>query len=197
MKRIILASSSPRRKELLEKIGLKFEVDASNCAEEIDPALEPDELVRGISLAKAKSVSSRHKDALIIAADTIGVIGKKLLGKPHTVDEARKMLAQISGKSHEVITGFTVLDTATNKVFSGTVNTKVYIKKLTGQEIAAYVRTGEPLDKAGAYGIQGLGAVIVEKIEGDYYNVMGLPLNALTNALKEFGVNVWGDNLTK
>jgi septum formation protein len=197
MKRIILASSSPRRKELLEKIGLKFEVDASDCAEEIDPALEPDELVHRISLAKAKSVTSRHKDTIIIAADTIGVIGKKLLGKPHTADEARKMLAQISGKSHEVITGFTVLDTASNKVFSGTVNTKVYIKKLTGQEIAAYMRTGEPLDKAGAYGIQGLGAVIVEKIEGDYYNVMGLPLNALTNALKEFGVNVWGDNLTK
>jgi septum formation protein len=197
MKRIILASASPRRKELLEKIGLKFEVDASDCAEEIDPALEPDELVHRISLAKAKSVASRHKDTIIIAADTIGVIGKKLLGKPHTADEARKMLAQISGKSHEVITGFTVLDTASNKVFSGTVNTKVYIKKLTGQEIAAYVRTGEPLDKAGAYGIQGLGAVIVEKIEGDYYNVMGLPLNALTNALKEFGVNVWGDNLTK
>jgi len=128
MKRIILASASPRRKELLEKIGLKFEVDASNCAEEIDPALEPDELVRGISLAKAKSVSSRHKDALIIAADTIGVIGKKLLGKPHTVDEARKMLAQISGKSHEVITCFTVLDTATNKIISGIVSTKVYIK---------------------------------------------------------------------
>ena len=197
MKRIILASASPRRKELLEKIGLKFEVDASDCAEEIDPALEPDEMVHRISLAKAKSVTSRHKDTIIIAADTIGVIGKKLLGKPHTADEARKMLAQISGKSHEVITGFTVLDTASNKVFSGTVNTKVYIKKLTGQEIAAYVRTGEPLDKAGAYGIQGLGAVIVEKIEGDYYNVMGLPLNALTNALKEFGVNVWGDNLTK
>ena len=197
MKRIILASASPRRKELLQKIGLKFEVDASNCAEEINPTLEPDELVRRISLAKAKSVASRHKDALIIAADTIGVIGKKLLGKPHTADEARKMLAQISGNSHEVITGFTVLDTATNKVFSGIVNTKVYIKKLTRQEIAAYVRTGEPLDKAGAYGIQGLGAVIVEKIEGDYYNVMGLPLNALTNALKEFGISVWGDNLTK
>jgi len=192
MKRIILASASPRRKELLEKIGLKFEVDASNCVEEVDPALEPDELTRRISLTKAKSVAPRYKDALIIAADTIGVIGKKLLGKPHTADEARKMLAQISGKSHEVITGFTVLDTASNKVFSGTVNTKVYIKKLTGQEIAAYVRTGEPMDKAGAYGIQGLGAVIVEKIEGDYYNVVGLPLSALAEVLKEFGINVLG-----
>jgi septum formation protein len=197
MKKIILASASPRRKELLEKIGLKFEIDASNCAEEIGPALEPDELVRRISLAKAKSVAPRHKDALIIAADTIGVIGKKLLGKPHTADEARKMLAQISGKSHEVITGFTVLDTETNKVFSGTVSTLVYIKELTKKEIDAYVQIGEPLDKAGAYGIQGMGAVIVEKIEGDYYNVMGLPLSALAGVLQEFGINVLESNLTK
>ena len=192
MKRIILASASPRRKELLEKLGLKFEVDASNCAEEIDPTLEPDELVRRISITKAKSVAQRHQDAVIIAADTIGVIGKKLLGKPHTADEAGKMLAKISGKSHEVITGFTILDTVTDKIMTGTVSTKVYIKKLTRQEIAAYVQTGEPLDKAGAYGIQGRGAVIVEKIEGDYYNVMGLPLSALTEALIEFGISVWG-----
>jgi septum formation protein len=191
MKKLILASASPRRKELLEKLGLRFEVDASNCEEEIDPALEPDELVRRISVAKAKSVAPRHRDAVIIAADTIGVVGKKLLGKPHTADEAGKMLAQISGKSHLVITGFTILDTATNNIMTGTVSTKVYIKKLTRQEIAAYVQTGEPLDKAGAYGIQGLGAVIVEKIEGDYYNVVGLPLYALTEALKEFGISVW------
>jgi septum formation protein len=192
MKRIILASASPRRKELLEKLGLKFEVDASNCEEEIDPVLGPDELVRRISITKAKAVAQRHQDAVIIAADTIGVIGKKLLGKPHTADEAGKMLAKISGKSHEVITGFTILDTVTNKIMTGTVSTKVYIKKLTQQEIAAYVQTGEPLDKAGAYGIQGRGAVIVEKIEGDYYNVMGLPLSALTEALIEFGISVWG-----
>jgi septum formation protein len=197
MKRIILASASPRRKELLEKLGLKFEVDASNCEEEIDPSQEPAELVRRISMTKAKSVAQRHQDAVIIAADTIGVIGKKLLGKPHTADEACKMLAQISGKSHEVITGFSVLDTATNKIVSGTVSTKVYIKKLAKREIDAYVQTGEPLDKAGAYGIQGLGAVIVEKIEGDYYNVMGLPLSALAEVLKEFGVNVLGVNLTE
>ena len=197
MKKIILASASPRRKELLEKISLKFEVDASDCKEEIDSELEPDEFVRQISIKKAKSVAVRHKNAIIIAADTIGVIGNKILGKPHTENEARKMLNEISGKSHSVITGFTVLDTATNKIMSRTVNTKVYIKKLTKQEIDAYVQTGEPLDKAGAYAIQGLGAVIVEKIEGDYYNVMGLPLNALTEALKEFGINVWGHTPSK
>ena len=197
MKKLILASASPRRRELLQKIGLKFEVDASNCAEEIDPALLPEELVCRISAAKAKAVASRHKNAVIIAADTIGVIGKKLLGKPHTAAEARKMLGQISGKAHLVITGLTVLDNATNKTIIKTVTTKVYIKKLTQTEIDAYVETGEPLDKAGAYGIQGLGAVIVKKIEGDYYNVVGLPLYALTEALKEFGISVWGDNLIK
>jgi septum formation protein len=190
MKKIILASASPRRKELLEKIGLKFEVDASGCEEEINAGLDPHELVRQLSIKKAKSVAARHKNALIIAADTIGVMGDKILGKPHTEDEACKMLHEISGKSHLVITGFSILDTTTNKIVTGIVNTRVYIKKLTGQEIDAYVKTGEPLDKAGAYAIQGMGAVIVEKIEGDYYNVMGLPLHALTEALKEFGINI-------
>jgi septum formation protein len=117
-------------------------------------------------------------------------MGDKILGKPHTENEACKMLQVISGKSHLVITGFSILDTATNKIVTGIANTRVYIKKLTGQEIDAYVKTGEPLDKAGAYAIQGMGAVIVEKIEGDYYNVMGLPLHALTEALKEFGIKI-------
>ena len=190
MKKIILASASPRRKELLEKIRLKFEIDPSDCEEDINPEFDPQEIVQQLSIIKAKSVAARHKNALIIAADTIGVMGDKILGKPHTEDEACKMLHEISGKSHLVITGFSILDTATNKIVTGIVNTRVYIKKLTGQEIDAYVKTGEPLDKAGAYAIQGIGAVIVEKIEGDYYNVMGLPLNALTEALKEFGINI-------
>jgi len=194
MKKIILASASPRRKELLEKIGLKFEVDAIGCDEEIDEGIDPQEIVRQLSIKKAKSAVARHKNALIIAADTIGVMGEKTLGKPHTENEAHKMLQAISGKSHFVITGFSILDTTTNKIVTGTVNTRVYIKKLTGQEIDAYVKTGEPLDKAGAYAIQGMGAVIVEKIEGDYYNVMGLPLNALTEALKGFGIDVWENN---
>ena len=135
-------------------------------------------------------MATSYNNAVIIAADTIGLIGNKILGKPHTENEARKMLNAINGKPHTVITGFTVLDTATNKILTNTVDTKVYIKKLTHQEIDAYVKTGEPLDKAGAYAIQGLGAVIVEKIEGDYYNVMGLPLNSLVETLKEFGINV-------
>jgi septum formation protein len=195
MRKIILASASPRRKELLEKIGLKFEVDPGNYEEAIDSRLEPHEIVRQLSIKKAESVAARHQDAIIITADTIGVIGNKILGKPHTENEAWKMLQKISGKPHSVITGFTILDTATNKMLSRTVDTKVYIKKLIDQEIAAYINTGEPLDKAGAYAIQGLGAVVVERIEGDYYNVMGLPLHALTEALKEFGINVWEKNI--
>jgi len=178
MKTIILASASQRRKELLQKIGLRFEIEPSGCEEEIHAELDPNEVVLQISIEKAQSVAAKHKDAVIIAADTIGVIGNKILGKPHTENEARKMLKEISGKAHSVITGFTVLDTATNKIFSRTINTKVYIKNLTTYEIDAYVKTGEPLDKAGAYAIQGLGSLIVEKIEGDYYNVMGLPLLA-------------------
>jgi septum formation protein len=192
MKKIILASASPRRKELLEKIRLKFEVDASGCDEEINSGLGPQEIVQQLSIIKAKSVAARHKNAIVIAADTIGVIGDRILGKPHTKNEARKMLRAISGKSHSVITGFSIIDTTTDKIVTGTVDTRVYIKKLSGEEIDAYVATGEPLDKAGAYAIQGMGAVIVEKIEGDYYNVIGLPLHALAEALKEFGINVWG-----
>jgi septum formation protein len=193
MKTIILASASLRRKELLEKINLKFEVDASDCEENIDPGLEPREIVRQLSIQKAKTVEARHKNSIIIAADTVGVMGDRILGKPHTKNEARKMLHEISGKSHLVITGFSIIDTTTDKIVTRTVDTRVSIKKLTREEIDAYVKTGEPLDKAGAYAIQGMGAVMVEKIEGDYYNVMGLPLNALTEALKKFGIYVLGN----
>jgi septum formation protein len=191
MKTIILASASPRRKELLEKIGLKFTVDPSDCWEDNNAGLEAHELVRRISVSKANAVAARHQDAIIIAADTIGMIGDKIMGKPHTEKEAAKMLREISGKTHLVITGFTVLDTITKQQITRTVDTTVHIKLLTGEEIAAYVKTGEPLDKAGAYAIQGKGAVIVDKIEGDYYNVMGLPLSALVETLKEFGINIW------
>ena len=192
MRTIILASASPRRKELLERIGLKFEVEPSNYEEEMHSELEPHELAQKISLEKAKVVASKHKNAIVIAADTFIVFGGKILGKPHTENEARKMLKTINGKPHSVITGFSIIDTAKNKTLSKSVETKIYIRKLTTAEIDAYVKSKEPLDKAGAYAIQGLGAVIVERIDGDYFNVMGLPLSALMEALKEFGVNILG-----
>jgi septum formation protein len=190
MKKVILASASPRRKELLEKIGLKFEVEPSNHEEAMPSGVEPHEFARKISLKKAKVIASKHENAIVIAADTFIVFGNQIMGKPHTETEARKMLEAINGQSHYVITGFSILDARRNKTLSRSVETKVSIKKLTPAEIDAYVKSKEPLDKAGAYAIQGLGAVIVEGIEGDYYNVMGLPLNALTEALKEFGIMI-------
>lgn len=190
MKTIILASASPRRKELLKRIGLKFKVDPSNYEENISSELEPHELAKSLSLEKAKLVAEKHMNALVIAADTFIVFEGKILGKPRTETEAKEMLETINGKPHSVITGFTIIDTENNKALSKAVETKVYIRKLSSNEIDAYVESKEPLDKAGAYAIQGLGSVIVEKIEGDYFNVIGLPLSALTESLKEFGVHI-------
>lgn len=189
-KTIVLASASPRRRELLEQIGLKFEVEPSNHIEETHQMLKPRELAEAISYEKALAVAKKRKNAIIIAADTLGVLEGKVIGKPKTNAEAREMLAMLRGKSHAVITGFTVLDTDESKVLTRSVETKVRVKKLTSEEIDAYVESEEPLDKAGAYAIQGLGATIIDSIEGDYSNVVGLPLNTLVKSLKEFGVHV-------
>ncbi len=190
MKTIILASSSPRRQELLKKIGLKFKVVPSNYEEKIDYELEPHELAKSLSLQKAKLVAKNRKNALVMAADTFIVFEGKILGKPRTKTEAREILTTINGKPHSVITGFTIMDTGSNKILSHSVETKVQLRRLSSDEIDAYVESREPLDKAGAYAIQGLGSVLVEKIEGDYFNVIGLPLSALTESLKEFGVRI-------
>ena len=126
----------------------------------------------------------------MIAADTFGVLDGKILGKPHTEVEAAGMLALLSGRSHTVITGFTVLDARTGRIVSEACETIVCFRNLSKQEITRYVATGEPLDKAGAYAIQGQGSALIEKIDGDYFNVVGLPLDAVARALKEFGIRV-------
>jgi septum formation protein len=190
MKKIILASASPRRREILKKAGLKFRVDAGDYKEDLSLKLAPHDLARFLSSEKAKGVAVRHKDAVIIAADTFIQFKKNILGKPHTKAEAKRMLSMLSNKTHSVITGFTVIDTATGKKISSSVETKVTFKKLTAKEISSYVETGEPLDKAGAYAIQGLGALLVKKIDGDYLNVIGLPLSALSDILKKFGIDL-------
>lgn len=187
---IVLASASPRRKELLEQVGLKFEVEPSNYVEDTSSKLKPHELAKAISRDKALAVGGKRKDAVVIAADTFIVFRDKVMGKPRSEVEAKEMLVALSGKTHSVITGFTVLDTADDRIVSKSVETRIHVKRLTPEEVDAYVASREPLDKAGAYGIQGLGAVLVDRIEGDYFNVMGLPLNALTESLKEFGINV-------
>jgi septum formation protein len=190
MRRIVLASASPRRRELLEQIGLQFEVEPTDYDEETTSASEPHETARELSLGKARTAAQKHRDVLIIAADTFVVLGDRILGKPHTNGEAREMLRALNGQTHSVITGFTVLDTETGKELSKSVETRVCMRRSTLKEIESYVRTKEPLDKAGGYAIQGRGAVLVERIEGDYSNVVGLPLSALAESLKEFGVNV-------
>lgn len=189
-KKIILASASSRRKEILEKTGLRFTVDPGNCEEEVCSSAAPRQLARVLSLKKAKAVSGRHKDALIIAADTFIVVKGRILGKPHSAKEARRMLRILSGRKHIVITGFTILDTTLDRKVSRSVETKVYFRHLSPEEIKAYIASGEPLDKAGAYAIQGLGAALIRAIEGDYFNVVGLPLSALGEELKKFGIRI-------
>lgn len=190
MKNIILASTSPRRQALLAQLGLEFKVDGRVREDPKISGLEPSELVKKLSLEKALLIVKYHTDAIIISADTIGIVSGRVIGKPHSYDDARTVLSLLSGKAHTVITGFTVIDTGTKKTVTQSVATTVYFKKLTAEEINAYIATGEPMDKAGAYAIQGLGAALVERIEGDYYNVVGLPLYALAEVLKQFGVNV-------
>jgi septum formation protein len=189
-RKIILASASSRRKELLEKIGLTFSIDPSNSDESPPVDFKPEGMAKAISLEKALKVASKYPDAIIIAADTFGVFRGKIIGKPNTAKDAERILSMLNGKSHRVITGYTILDTSNKQVTTHSVETRVYFKKLTPQEIDNYVNSGEPLDKAGAYGIQGLGSLIVEKISGDYYNVMGLPISALAESLKKFKIFV-------
>jgi septum formation protein len=190
MRPIILASSSPRRKELLEMIGLKFTVDAAEIEEDTGRKLKPVELVKTISREKAAAAAARHPDSIIIAADTIGVLEDHLLGKPRSAADAVVMLRSMSGRCHRVLTGFTILDSISGRTVSKVVESGVYFKKLEDREIENYVQSGEPLDKAGAYAIQGAGSELIERIEGDYYNVIGLPLYALVGELKKFGVSL-------
>ncbi|MDD5313078.1 MAG: Maf family protein [Dehalococcoidia bacterium] len=190
MKPVILASASPRRRELLENIGLKFSVDPVETDEGLDRDVEPRKLAKLISREKAVAAAARHRDAVIIAADTFGVMRGKLLGKPVNRAEAREMLKLLSGKSHTVITGFTIMDSGSGRTCSRAVTTRVSFRKLSEAEIDTYVRSGEPMGKAAGYAIQGLGSLLVEGIEGDYFNVMGLPVGALAAELKKFGIEV-------
>ena len=190
MKQIILASASPRRTELLKQIGLNFEVVPSNISEDIAETNAPADYAMNLSCRKAQDVAARSKnDCIIIGADTI-VVSERILGKPKDEKDAFEMLKMLRGKWHSVITGLTVIDTLERKTVKCHECTNVKIKNLSDDFIWSYIRTGEPFDKAGSYGIQGIGAVMVEKIEGCYFNVVGLPLARLTSILEEFGVKV-------
>lgn len=192
MKRLVLASASPRRKKLLKQIGLEFEVLPTNIEEKLNPRLKPLHQVESLSLQKAIAATAlkEAKNAIILAADSMVAIDDEVLGKPKDVKDAKRMLKKLSGRDHSIVTGFTLIDTETKKKVTRSVETKVWFKKLTAQEISAYIARAKPFDKAGAYGIQELAAVFVEKIEGDYQGAVGLPLFALAKELKKFGIKV-------
>ena len=186
---IILASQSPRRKELLERMGIRdFETISPNVDESAFRGLPPEELVRRLSAEKAAAVAGRAgEDAIVIAADTVVALEGAVLGKPADELDAFKMLSALSGVRHQVYTGVTVCRGGEKQTAHEV--TDVTFRELSEEEIEHYIATGEPMDKAGAYGIQGYGALLIQGISGDYYNVMGLPVCRLSGMLARFGVD--------
>ena len=198
-KTIILGSASPRRRELLAQIGADFEVRVSN-KEEVYHSNVPEEIVKELALTKAENVAEELaeenpagavKSTVVIGADTIVVLDGKILGKPADEADAVRMLSSLRGRRHDVYTGVAGLDYDENgekRVYNYPVGTAVYVNEMTEEEIRAYVETKDPLDKAGAYGIQGRFAAHIDRIEGDYYNVVGLPVSRVYRTLRELGV---------
>lgn len=187
---IILASASPRRRELLERMGIQdFQIVVSDADETLEDGLSPAAQVEQLSRRKAAAVAAlvNDPDALIIAADTVVALDGAILGKPADREDAFRMLSALSGARHHVYTGVTVMQGS--RILTRHEETSVEFRPLTAEEISLYIAAGESMDKAGAYGIQGCGCLLVEGICGDYYNVMGLPIVRLAGMLKEFGVD--------
>ena len=184
MVRIILASKSPRRKELLELLKIPFEIIVSDIDEQIDYSNDLVKEIEKLSCQKAEAVFRDHQDALVIGSDTIVKIGNEALGKPHSIEEAKQMLRKLSGKAHEVVTGVTVLYRDKAETFSSVAEVTFY--PLNEEEIDQYVSTNEPMDKAGAYAIQGDAAKFIRCIKGDYYSIVGLPIAELYHRLKKY-----------
>lgn len=179
---LILASASPRRRELLQAITAQFEVRTSGVDESPFAALEPAQAVQALSAAKAEPFV--EQDNVVLGADTIVVLDGEILGKPKDEQDAAAMLARLSGRKHTVMTGVTIASCKKRDTFCE--KTDVWFYPLSDEEIRAYIKTGEPMDKAGAYGIQGKGRLFVEKIDGDFYNVVGLPVARLNRRLRAF-----------
>ena len=188
-RKIVLASGSPRRRELLQNLGLTFAVVPSDVDESDHRDLAPSELAELLAMAKAEDVAGRE-DGLVIGADTIVIIDGDVLGKPRDRQEAAAMLGRLAGRTHTVITGLAVKDTEGGRLVVTHESTQVTMRTLTPEEVNGYVATGEPMDKAGAYAVQGIGSLLVERIEGCYFNVVGLPVTRLGRVLESFGINV-------
>ena len=192
MKKIILASGSPRRKELLSLlIGNNFEVKTSAYEEDNTLAMSPKDLVLYHSLEKGRDVAKQLPEGVVIGADTVVVFDGQVLGKPRNEDEAREMLNKISGQVVDIISGIAVIESATKKELGDFEITKVKMKQMSAGEIVDYIKTGEPMDKAGAFAVQDRGAVFIEKNDGWYFNAVGLPLFKLNNLLNSLGVSIF------
>ncbi len=188
MRKIILGSKSPRRKELLQNAGIKFEILTADGEEIIDENMSFPEIVKSLAIQKNRQVSGNEKcpeDAIIITADTMVVCDGFIMGKPKDNKDAKRMLNMLSGNTHLVLTGYCILDKETGKEVSGFAETKVKFRQLDEEEIDGYIETGEPDDKAGAYGIQLRASMFVEEIHGDYFNIVGLPVERICKLLKE------------
>ncbi|WLR44088.1 Maf family protein [Bacillus carboniphilus] len=182
---LILASKSPRRKELLKLITPSFDVIASDVSEHLDEEVSPHETVSTLSERKAKAIAQKYVDSFVIGADTVVCFQGEILGKPHTPKHAKEILNLLSGRKHQVFTGVTIIHNNINETFF--VETSVTFRSLEKDEIDSYIETKEPFDKAGAYGIQGYGALFVEEVHGDYNSVVGLPVSRTYLVLKELG----------
>lgn len=191
--KVVLASASPRRRELLTLVGIEHVVSPSHIDETMHPGEEPEAHALRLAVEKAGAVAATHPDAAVIGADTVVVLDGKVMGKPATPDMAREMIHALNGRTHTVITAVAVAYGGMQR--GGTERVDVTFRRLTDEEIDAYVATHEGMDKAGAYGIQGFGATIVERINGDYFAVMGLPLVRLIGLLREVGLRYRFGNL--
>jgi len=189
--KIILASSSPRRKELLKQIGLDFKIMPSKYEEDMTMKMSHKKLAKVLAYGKAKDVADRVKSGVIIGTDTFLVFGDKRIGKPKDKKDAKKILNSLSSKYIKIYSGVAIIDIKNKKEITDVEITKVKFKKLTEKEIDGYIKTKEPLDKAGAFGIQGIGAVFIEKIDGCYSNVIGLPLFNLYKNLSKLNIDIF------
>lgn len=195
MDKIILASGSPRRKEILENLGFTFKIIPSRIDEEflIKNSKNEDYIfnIKKIARLKAENIAQGQKDSVVIAADTLVICNGKIMGKPKDLKEARKMLLELSGSNHKVITGICIIKSRTKKTVVDYETTLIKFKELTNEEIEDYLNTGEFLDKAGGYGIQGYGSLFVESIKGCYFNVVGLPVFKLYKNLNRLNINIF------
>jgi len=190
-RKIILASRSPRRKQLLEQIGLIFEIRESEYEEDMSAKSDPYELVKLLALNKARDVAKYYNDAVVIGADTIVVFENRFIGKPKNKEEIRTLLKDFSGKEHKVISGFAIIDTKNNIIINDFGEATLLFRDLTREEIDDYINSGDPIDVAGGYNMFARAPVLLESIKGDFYSIVGLPLNKVFVELRKLGIKVF------